>query len=292
MRKFWESIYCPNYITGYNPFILKGMNKAIERLALAVNNRQKIVVYGTYNVDGICAVSSLILVLRYLNADVEYLIYDRQENDARINSIDIKDNVDFLGAELLITLGVGLKSQEEVKLCKKLGIDLIVLENEESDLVNDYIYINPNQKGCQYRYKNLSTSGLAFKLMQAVAIYYNMKSINKYLDLILIGVQWSKVSTKGENGVFIKEGNKFLMNTNNNGLRSIIEFNNIEEFNDDGINKIIEFIIPPIGAVGITDNARIVLELLTTNDKDRADQIVKYLYSSKSNQCLKKAKYS
>jgi single-stranded DNA-specific DHH superfamily exonuclease len=96
MRKFWESIYCPNYITGYNPFILKGMNKAIERLALAVNNRQKIVVYGTYNVDGICAVSSLILVLRYLNADVEYLIYDRQENDAVINSVDIKNNVDFL----------------------------------------------------------------------------------------------------------------------------------------------------------------------------------------------------
>lgn len=283
MRKFWESIYCPNYITGYNPFILKGMNKAIERVVAAVNNRQKIVVYGTYNVDGICAMSSLILVLRYLNADVEYVIYDRQENDAKLNSIDIKDNVDFLGAELLITLGVGIKSKEEVNLCKELDIDLIVLENKESNFVNDYIYINPNQKGCQYRYKNLSTSGLAFKLMQAVAIYYNMKSINKYLDLILIGIQWSKVSAKGENGVLIKEGNKFLINTNNNGLRSVIEFKNIEEFNNEGINKIIEFIIPPIGAVGIMDNARIVLELLTTNDKDRADQIIKYLYSLKRN---------
>jgi len=286
MRKFWESIYCPNYISGYNPFILKGMNKAIERLILAVNNRQKIVVYGTYNVDGICAVSSLILVLRYLNADVEYLIYDRQEHDARINSIDIKNNVDFLGAELLITLGVGLKSQEEVDLCKRLGIDLIVLENEKNMRVDDYIYINPNQSGCQYRYKNLSTSGLAFKLMQAIAIYYNMKSINKYLDLILIGIKWAKVSAKGENAVLIKEGNKFLMNTNSIGIRSIIEFNNIEEFNDDGINKIMEFIIPPIGAVGITDNARIVLELLTTNDKDRANQIIKYLYSLKRNNPL------
>lgn len=287
MRKFWESIYCPNYISGYNPFILKNMNKAIERLALAINNRQKIVVYGTYNVDGICAVSSLILVLKYLNADVEYLIYDRQENDAVINSGDIKNNVDFLGAELLITLGVGLKSQEEVDLCKKLGIDLVVLENEESDFVDDYIYINPSQKGCQYRYKNLSISGLAFKLMQAIAIYYNMKSINKYLDLILIGIQWAKVSAKGENGVLIKEGNKFLINTNNNGLRSIIEFNDIKEFNDDNINKIIELLIPPIGAVGIMDNARIVLELLTTNDKDRANQIVKYLYTLKKAASLK-----
>ncbi|MGN0144335.1 MAG: DHH family phosphoesterase [Clostridium sp.] len=291
MRKFWESIYCPNYITGYNPFILKGMNKAIERLALAINNQQKIVVYGTYNLDGICAVSSLILVLRYLNADVEYLIYDRQENDARINSIDIKDNVDFLGAELLITLGVGLKSQDEVNLCKELGIDLIVLENELSDTVNDYIYINPNQKGCQYRYKDLSTSGITFKLMQAIAIYYNMKSINKYLDLILIGIQWSRVAAKGENAVFIKEGNKFLVNTNNNGLRSIIEFNDIVEFDDYGINRIIESLIPPVGAVGIMDNARIVLELLTTNDKDRADQIVKYLYSSKKSHPMKQIKH-
>lgn len=286
MRKFWESIYCPNYITGYDPFELKGMKRAINRLALAINNRQKIVVYGTYNVDGICAVSSLILLLRYLNADVEYLIYDRQDNDVRINSKDIKENVDFLGAELLIALGVGLKSQEEIDLCKNLGIDLIVLENEVSDIVDDYIYINPNQKGCQYKYKNLSTSGLAFKLMQAISIYYNMKSINKYLDLILIGVKWSNVTAKGENEVFIKEGNKFLVNTNNNGLRSIIEFNKIEEFDNDGVNKIIEFLVPPIGAVGVTDNARIVLELLTTNDKDRSNQIVKYLYRLKRNKVL------
>jgi Single-stranded DNA-specific exonuclease len=123
--------------------------------------------------------------------------------------------------------------------------------------------------------------------MQAIAIYYNMKSINKYLDLILIGIQWAKVPSKGENGVLIKEGNKFLMNTNNNGLRSIIEFNSLEEFNNDGINNIIEFIIPPIGAVGVMDNARIVLELLTTNDKDRADQIVKYLYRLKTNNSIR-----
>ncbi|MBW6409946.1 DHH family phosphoesterase [Clostridium weizhouense] len=281
MRKFWESIYCPNYITGYNPFILKGMNKALERLVSAVNNREKIVVYGIPNVDGICAVASLILVLKYLNADVEYLIYDGVKTRDKLNCKDIKNNVDFLGAELLITLGVGLKSHEEVALCSNLGIDLIVFENKETDLVDEYIHVNPKQKGCQYRYKDLSISGLTFKLMQAIAIYYNMKSINKYLDLILMGVQCTNVPIKGENAVLVKEGIKFLLNTNNNGLRSVIEFNNIEEFDYDSINEMIEFITPTIGAVGIMDNARIVLELLTTVDKDRADQIVKYLYSSK-----------
>ncbi len=282
MRKFWESIYSPNYITGYNPFLLKYMNKAIEKLSYAINNRKKIVVYGTSTVDGICGISSLSLVLMYLNADVEYLIHDNKAGKKElINCEDIKEDVDFLGADLLITLGVDLKSKEEVNLCKDLNIDLIVLENKQTVKERPYVYINPRQKDCQYRYKNLSLSVLTFKLMQAIAIYYNMKSINKYLDLILLGLEWSKVTVKGENAVILKEGRKFLDNTNNFGLRSIMESKNLENLNDEGIDDIIELITPTIDTVGIVNNARIVLELLTTNDKDRAEQIVKYLHNLK-----------
>ena len=277
MRKFWESIYCPNYITGYNPFLLRHMNKAIEKLAYAINNRKKIVVYGTSSVDGICANASLSLVLRYLNADVEYLIHDEGEDNKEVDCNDIKNDIDFLGADLLITLGVDLKSSEEQELCNILGIDLIVIQNRKTVRERNYVYINPNQKGCQYRYKNLSLSALTFKLMQAIAIYYNMKSINKYLDLILIGGQWAKVPLKGENGVILKEGRKFLVNTNNNGFRAIMKLNHIIELDDDSIVKMIDLITPTVSTVGVVNNARIVLELLTTNDKDRAEQIVKYL---------------
>lgn len=282
MRKFWESIYSPNYITGYNPFLLKYMNKAIEKLSYAINNRKKIVVYGTSTVDGICGISSLSLVLMYLNADVEYLIHDNKEGKKEsINCEDIREDIDFLGADLLITLGVDLKSKEEVNLCKELNIDLIVLENKQTVREREYVYINPRQKGCQYRYKNLSLSVLTFKLMQAVAIYYNMKSINKYLDIILLGVEWAKVTVKGENAVILKEGRKFLDNTNNFGLRAIMESKNIVNLDDNGIAEIIELITPTINTVGVVNNARIVLELLTTNDKDRAEQIVKYLHNLK-----------
>ena len=211
MRKFWESIYCPNYITGYNPFLLRHMNKAIEKLVYAVNNRKKIVIYGVSSVDGICSIASLSLILMYLNADVEYLIYEEEDAKKSIDCNNIKNDIDFLGADLLITLGVDLKSESEVKLCNELDIDLIVLENKKTVRERSYVYINPNQKGCQYRYKNLSLSALTFKLMQAIAIYYNLKSINKYLDLILIGAHWAKVPLKGENGVIIKEGKKFLI---------------------------------------------------------------------------------
>lgn len=280
MRKFWESIYSPNYITGYNPFILKNMNKAIEHMVEAVNNRKKIVIYGIPNVDGLCAISSLILVLKYLNADIEYIIHDEACNKG-IASEDIIENVKFLGGQLLITLGIDLSSEKEEKLCKDLGIDLIVLENKGISIDKNYIYINPNQRGCQYRYKNLSISGLTFKLMQAIAIYYNIKSINKYLDLILIGEQWSGVPLKGENAIILKEGKKFLNNTNNYGLRSIMNYYDITEMNDECILKIIDLITPTINVVRIMDNARIIIELLTTNKEDRATQITKYLNKSR-----------
>lgn len=280
MRKFWESIYSPNYITGYNPFILKNMSKAIEHMVEAINNRKKIVIYGVPNVDGLCAISSLNLVLKYLNADIEYVICEEDSN-LGITSKEIINNVSFLGGQLLITLGLDLKSDEEEKLCRDLGIDLIVLENKEVSDGRNYIYINPSQKGCNYRYKNLSISGITFKLMQAIAIYYNIKSINKYLDLILIGEQWAEVPLKGENGVILKEGRKFLINTNNYGLRAIMNYYNIIEMDDECILKIIKLITPTINAVTMMDNARIIIELLTTNKKDRAEQITKYLNKSK-----------
>ena len=283
MRKFWESIYSPNYISGYNPFILKDMNKAIEHMVSAINNRKKIVVYGIPNVDGLCAISSLILVLKYLNADIEYVVHDEASDKSKIMSEDIINNVHFLGGELLIALGIDLKSKEEEELCKNLGIDLIVIENKDVNHNSNYLYVNPNQNWCQYRYKNLSISWLTFKLMQAIATYYNIKSINKYLDLILIGEKWESTPKKGENFIFIKEGMKFLINTNNYGLRSIMDFYNMIVINDESIDKIIDVITPTINVVTMTDNARIIIELLITNRKERAEQITKYLNKSKEN---------
>lgn len=277
MRNFWESIYCPNYITGYNPFLLRHMNEAIKKLVYAVNNRKKIVVYGTTSVDAICSVASLSLILRYLNADVEYLIHEGGETRKSVDCNDVKDGVAFLGADLLITIGLDLKSQKEKKLCNDLNIDLIVIENKRTVRERDYVYINPRQKGCDYKYKNLSLSALTFKLMQAIAISYNMKNINKYLDLIFIGGQWAKVSPRGENGVILREGIKFLKNTNNNGLKAIMDLEEINELKNDDILNIIELITPTRSTVGVVNNARIILELLTTVDKDRAKQIAKYL---------------
>jgi len=142
MHNFWESIYCPNYITGYNPFLLRHMNEAIKKLVYAVNNTKKIVVYGTTSVDAICSVASLSLILRYLNADVEYLIHEGGQTRKSVDCNDIKDGVAFLGADLLITIGLDLKSQKEEKLCNDLKIDLIVIDNKRTVIIFIFLIVN------------------------------------------------------------------------------------------------------------------------------------------------------
>ena len=117
--------------------------------------------------------------------------------------------------------------------------------------------------------------------MQGIAIYYNMKSINKYLDLILIGSMSENVNDVGENKVILKEGTKYLENTKSVGLRAIKSFHGIKELKKENINKIIEEITPADSVVCKKDNAKIIVELLTTNDEDRAEQITKYLYNEK-----------
>ncbi|MGL5575341.1 MAG: DHH family phosphoesterase [Sarcina sp.] len=282
MHKLWESIYSPNYISGYNPFNVKNMNKAIERLVAAINNREKILIYGGYDVDCISGISAFLLVLKYLNADVEYCIADIDENNNYdLKEESLKNDIAFLGTKLLITIGSGLENEKVEKLCKDRGIDLIITENKKKKSYYNSIYINPSEEKSLYRYKDISQSGVVFKLMQAIAIYYNMKSINRYLDLILIGGLTKQIDYVGENRIILKEGVSYLDKTNNVGLVAIKKFHNIKELNGETIEKIISTLTPRNRAISEKDNAKIIVELLTTDDKDRAEQITKYLHNEK-----------
>ncbi|WP_297517355.1 DHH family phosphoesterase [uncultured Clostridium sp.] len=282
MHKLWESIYSPNYISGYNPFNVKNMNKAIERLVAAINNREKILVYGGYDVDCISGISAFLLVLKYLNADVEYCIADiTEDNNYDLKEESLKNDIAFLGAKLLITVGSGLENEKVEELCKERNIDLIVTENKKKKSFYNSIYINPSEEKSLYRYKDISQSGVVFKLMQAIAIYYNMKSINRYLDLILIGGLTKQIGYVGENRIILKEGVSYLDRTNNVGLIAIKKFHNIKELNGENIEKIISTLTPRNRAISEKDNAKIIVELLTTDDKDRAEQITKYLHNEK-----------
>lgn len=261
-----------------DPFLLKGMKEALKRIIKAVNEREKIVIYGYYDLDGITAVSLLLLVLKYLNADVEYVVPEDMDEDFSINSDIIKNHVKFLGAKLIITVGCGVNSVSQVELCKELGIDVIITDYHKcSKVLPETVIIDPNQEGCKYAFKDLTAVGIAFKLAQSISMYYQMKCISKYLDLVMIGIISRNINLTGENKIMVSQGMYHLNYTNNYGLKALIKIHNIVNINKESICKLAYNIVPASKGRRNVDNARIAVELFTTSSMDRAEQIAKYL---------------
>ncbi|MEW8957321.1 phosphoesterase, partial [Clostridium sp.] len=180
----------------------------------------------------------------------------------------IKNHVDMLGASLIISLGCIIESRDQENLINNLGMEVIALLNREYNEDLESIVLGND---------TLSISTLTFKLAQAIASYYNMKSINKYIDLVTIGTYSFSDKISGENKILFEEGIKYLLNSNNYGLRALMTYNGITTPSEENISKMVLVMTPRVNAVGTIDNARIVVELLTTTSEYRAQQIVKYL---------------
>lgn len=282
MVRHERNIYYSRALGRRDPFLLKGMTEALKRIIKAVNEREKIVIYGYYDLDCITSVSLLLLVLKYLNADVEYFVSDDLDDGFSINSDIIKNHIDFLGASLIITVGCGINSVEEVELCKELGIDVIITDYHKcKGNLPKTVILNPNQKGCRYPYKDLTAVGIAFKLAQAVSMYYQMKSINKYMDLVMLGVLSKFAFVKGENRLMVTQGMYHLNYTNNYGFKALIKTYDVAAINKENIHTLAHNIMPSMKNRRYVDNARIAIELFTTTNMDRAEQIAKYLKNEK-----------
>lgn len=278
-NNFSNSIYL------YDSFLLTGIGEALNRITRAVNEREKIVIYGSCDVDGITSVSLLMLILKYLNADVEYYIPEVLDYTDTFNSDVIKNHIKLLGAGLVITVGCGINSVCEVELCKKLGIDVIITDyHKPLKSIPDTTVINPNQIGCKYPFKHLNAVGISYKLAYAIAEQYHVQCIEKYLDLVAIGIASSDVPLIGENLAMLEKGIYYLSKSNNYGIGAITKINNIDNMDYFKLKKLCNIVMPKINAVGRMDDARIVVELFTTSDIERAEQIAKYM--KKNNQLV------
>lgn len=267
-----------NLINIHDSYQLKGIKYALGRIIKAVNEREKIVVYGSCDLDGITSVSLLMLILKYLNADVEYYIPDVIDDGDIFNTNVIKDHIKLLGAQLIITVGCGINSFYEVEICKSLGMDVIITDyhKPEKSLPNT-IVVNPNQEDCSYPFKELRAVGITYKLAYVIAEHYHVQSIEKYLDLVAIGIVASNAPLVGENLLMLQKGISYLANSNNYGVKAINKLNNIINIDYEVVTKISAIIMPKVNAIGRMDDARIVVELFTTSDFHRAEQIVKYM---------------
>lgn len=272
------NMHSPKEEIAHDPFLMKGMEKALERIVKAVNEREKIVIYGCYDVDSITAISLLMLVSKYLNADVEYFVSNNIDDKFDINSDEVKNYIKLLGTKLIVTVGCGINSISQVELCRRLGIDVIITDYHKcKDTLPDTVVVNPNQKKCNYPFKDLAAVGVAFKLSQAISMYYQMKYISKYLDLVTLGTVFHGVNLYGENRIMVEEGLSHFNCTNNYGLKALLKVYNINSIDLFNIYNLAQNIISSMKCKRTVDNARIAVELFTTSSMDRAEQIAKYL---------------
>lgn len=263
-----------------NPLFLVNMKVALNRIVKAINEREKIVIYGYHDFDSVCAVSLLMLVLKYVNSDVEYYIPSAHRDNIHLNKGDIEEKILCLGANLIITVGCGVNSLEELKFSAENNIDIIVTDYHDHIVDGDNcISINTYDPRCKYPFKEFTAASLTYKFIEVIASYYKISCTSKYLDLVMMGVITTGMKIRGENRYFVEEGYKKLKETNNYGIRALIReheknYGGMVEFYYEGIRTL----LPKMISCEKPDNARILVELFTTDNSYRAKQIAKYLY--------------
>lgn len=264
-----------------DPFLLRDMERAIERIDEGIKRGEKIVIYGDYDVDGITSISILYTALKKIGADVSYYIPERILEGYGINEKAI-DYIKSIGTKLIITVDCGITAIDEVNYAKSIGIDVIVTDHHEcGEEIPNTVVINPKRKDCTYPFKELAGCGVAFKLVQALWIKYNLEGCEEFLDICSIGTIADIVDLKGENRVIVKLGIERLKWSKRSGILALKAVSGIE--GDLNSYNIAFQIAPRINSAGRLSDAKIAVELFITNDYYKASQIAKYLDNENKN---------
>ena len=215
-----------------NPFRMKDMDRAVERIQRAVRNGEKITIYGDYDVDGVTSVCTLYLYLKDQGAKVDYYIPNRSGEGYGVSRVAI-NTIKEGGTTLIITVDTGVTANAEVDYANELGIDFVITDHHEchAELPNAAAVINPHRNDCEYPFKELAGVGVVFKLLcayeEAVSAFdrrtatYNI--IRKYADLVSIGTIADVMPIKEENRIIVKYGLNMIENTTRPGLLALID---------------------------------------------------------------------
>ena len=263
-----KSFFRPVLSDLHDPFLMKDMENAVERLQLAIQNNEKILVYGDYDVDGTTAVALFYDFLKSVYSNVSYYIPDRYTEGYGLSKqgIQYAHENDFT---LVITLDCGIKANTLVEEGNKLGLDFIIGDHHLPSVVlpKAYAVLDPKQPGCEYPYKELSGCGIAFKFLQAYCLKNNidLDALYDYLDLLAVSIASDIVPMDGENRVLTYYGLKKLNEKPRPGLKALMKSAGITAVD---INSIVFGIGPRINASGRIDHANHSVELLLAKDED------------------------
>lgn len=261
-----------------DPFLLSDMEKAVSRIRRAIGNRERIGVFGDFDIDGISGTAVIINGLRNLNADVVPHIPNRNrvEEGHGLNEAAIRD-LDGSGVSLLITVDCGSSDAEEIRLASSLGIDTIVTDHHVVlDLPPALAFISTNRPDSQYPFLSLAGVGMAYKLIQAVYQDAGVEEPNELLEFVALGTVSDVVPLQGENRYFVREGLRRLNRTQSPGLSALIEVSGYRGKDLD--TTALSFgLIPRLNAPGRLydelDARYMALNLMTTSDAGSARYI-------------------
>jgi len=262
----------------YDPFLILDMEKTVNRIIKAIESKEKVIIYGDYDVDGITSITVLKKFLKERGLDTEYYIPNRLEEGYGLNKEAIQDIANN-GYTLIITVDCGISGISEIEICNSIGLDIIVTDHHEQldKLPNAYTVIDLKRKdNITYPFKELAGVGVVFKLIQAISIKLGIdeKENLKYLDLVCAGTISDIVPLIDENRVIAKLGLKLMKETKNIGLRELIMQIGYKEINATTISFGIAPRINACGRMGYQDEA---LRLFITDDINEAKEITSKL---------------
>ncbi len=210
----------------YDPFLMLDMGKAVDRILKAIEKNEKVIIYGDYDVDGITSTTILKKFLEERGLETGYHIPNRLEEGYGLNKEAIEKIIEQKYT-LMITVDCGISGTEEVEICNKLGIDVIITDHHEQldKLPNAYAIIDAKRKDNTYPFRGLAGCGVVFKLIQAISMKLNLqaKEYLKYLDIVCVGTISDIVPLVDENRVIAKLGLKLINQTRNIGLKTLIQ---------------------------------------------------------------------
>lgn len=257
----------------HDPFLMPDMEKAVERILIAIQNKEKIIIYGDYDVDGITSVTVLKKFLEEQGLKTGEYIPNRLNEGYGLNKEAVK-NISEQGYTLIITVDCGISCIEEIEYAKELGMEVIVTDHHEpGEIIPDCLaVVDAKRKDNKYPFNQLAGVGVVFKLIQAISLKLNLeaKEYLKYLDIVCVGTISDIVPLIDENRVITKLGLKLVERTRNIGLKILLESTGYKEINSTTISF---GIAPRINACGRMGEEKEALELFLTNNIQEAKQI-------------------
>ena len=268
-----EKFLNPKRSDFYDPFGMPDMEKAVERILKAIENKEKIIIYGDYDVDGITSVTVLKSFLEERGIQVNVYIPNRLNEGYGLNKTAMEE-IAKQGNKLMITVDCGITAVEEVEYAKKFGIETIITDHHEpaEELPKAIAVVDAKRKDNKYECRNLAGVGVVFKLIQALSIKLKLdqKEYLKYLDIVCVGTISDIVPLTDENRVIVKLGLKLVEQTKNLGLKEILQSCGYSKINSTTISF---GVAPRINACGRMGHQEEALNLLVSKEEKEVKKL-------------------